>query len=527
MFSRKTPDLARVALTNDTMRRLSKDISTRPPSVVLDRGVISTRVQGDTSIRVAKVQNPSLRRLSKDVMRRLSKDISTRPPSIAIEPGVISKRVVGENELVSSSTSSAVVKQEEDSPRLSTSPIRLPSVALDRGLVSNRTDRVSGYVVVFECVRKKFNCVTGNEYSIIIHRYEVDTPSSPTDPPGLGYSNKNNNCVETRRLIDFVEQVLEDETKHRLSIVSVASAKEISVTAQKVRERFDSKRVSFSSPTTQSDLKSEWGSSLMHDPDPLYLLGEIVERRREMERAMSVVSTTMDENIIIPEEEVEVLERERKVQEAVAYWTSMDMEPTYEYVDVVPTLLAPTSTTTTTLKDKLVKRSSLEKRRYGSMNDDEYATLLANELAICAAHAAADYARAKLLQTRDRILSLLRAKHEHPARTRTKESKLLPAVVTRRRRRQVPKHGRRPFHAMYPPTKSLSESIRRVSPSKPYVVFENYLSSNITKTLTPTLETQILQHRLVLSRLSLESIRSVPGQTFGEMDSERAFSFVY
>ena len=136
----------------------------------------------------------------------------------------------------------------------------------------------------------------------------MDTPSSPKDPPGLGYSN--NNCVETRRLIDFVEQVLEDETKHRLSIVSVASAKEISVTAQKVRERLDSnKRVSFSSPKIQS----EWNGSLMHDPDPLYLLGEIVERRREMERAMSVVSTVdeLDEKILIPKREDKVSEREK------------------------------------------------------------------------------------------------------------------------------------------------------------------------------------------------------------------------
>ena len=86
---------------------------------------MSKRVQGDTSLRVAKVEDPRLRRLSEDVMRRLSKDLSTRPPSIAIEPGVISKRVEGENALVSSSTSSAV-EQEEDSPRLSTSPIRLP-----------------------------------------------------------------------------------------------------------------------------------------------------------------------------------------------------------------------------------------------------------------------------------------------------------------------------------------------------------------------------------------------------------------
>ena len=146
----------------------------------------------------------------------------------------------------------------------------------------------------------------------------------------------------------------------------------------------------------------------------------------------------------------------------------MDMEPTHEYVDVEDNVPTPTTTTTTTtLKDRLVQRSSVEKRRYGSMSEDEYATLLAEELAICAAHAAADYARAKLLQTRDRILSLLRAEVEHPTRTRTiEESQLIPAVITRRR--QASKHDRHKFHAMYPPTKSLSESVRRVSPSKPY-----------------------------------------------------------
>ena len=475
VFSRQTPDLARVAVTNDTMRRMSKDLVSRLPSVVLDRGVMSKRVHvASMNENVDRVQ----RRFSEDVMRRLSKDLSIRPPpssivipdqgvvlekessslrklsstksrvaSIVLDRGVGSSRIEGENKndlLVVDKKSKCSSARKLSS----TTMTRDSSVILDRGVVSNRQNRVS--------------------------KYNASPPLSPQDPPGLvvGYSD-DERCVETRRLIDFVEDVLEEETKHRLSIVSVASANEISDSVRLVREEIDPilnltrssivsspRKGDGSSSSSSSSIQQSWNHiTLLQDPDPLYALGEVIERRRRRE---SVRRGTMETHVAVEEEEEEekkdeeenIAASEKEEKKQLKCWIDPEYFSYYESED--PLLLLSSENNNNNeiqqLHHESLLKTPVEKREYGGMSQEEYSCMLSQELAICAAHAAADYAKTLYLNTRHNLLS---SQHMLDLSLTTEsnvknELSLVPAT-TKRAKRNI-RTTQVVFNSMYPPT---------------------------------------------------------------------------